>query len=204
VDTAHVPSETMADLLREDRVFEAGPEFQHAANVVDPWIYERAAADPESFWAGFAQQLYWKKPWDTVLEWNPPYAKWFVGGKTNACVNCVDRHIHSPRRNKAALIWEGENYETRTLTYWDLYREVNKAGNMLRSLGIRKGDRVAIYMPMMAEAVIAMLACARIGAVHSVVFGGFSPNPWPNGSTTPKPGCSSPPTAASGAAACCP
>ena len=166
---------SISDLLREDRRFEADLEFKEKANVNDPLVYERAAADPLKFWNEFALELEWKEPWKKVLEWNPPHAKWFVGGKTNLCVNCVDRHIRGPRRNKAALIWEGENYETRTMTYWDLYREVNKAGNMLRSLGVGKGDRVAIYMPMVPEAVVAMLACARIGAIHSVVFGGFSP-----------------------------
>src|SRR5688572_5564684 len=115
------------DLLREDRTFEAGAEFKKQANVNDPGIYAKAAADPEKFWADFARELYWKKPWDKVLDWQAPNAKWFVGGKTNACYNCVDRHIAGPRRNKAALIWEGEDDAQRTLTYWDLYREVSKA-----------------------------------------------------------------------------
>jgi acetyl-CoA synthetase len=172
--TGQIHLASISDLLREDRRFEASPEFKAKANANDPQVYERAAADPLKFWQDFALELHWKEPWTKVLEWNPPHAKWFVGGKTNICVNCVDRHIQGPRRNKAALIWEGENYETRTMTYWDLYREVNKAGNMLRSLGVGKGDRVAIYMPMVPEAVVAMLACARIGAIHSVVFGGFS------------------------------
>ena len=114
------------------------------------------------------------KPWDTVLEWKPPDAKWFVGGKLNASVNCVDRHIRTARRNKAAIIWEGEPGDRRTLTYWDLYREVNQFANALKSLGVKKGDRVAIYLPLIPELAIAMLACARIGAVHTVVFGGFS------------------------------
>nr|HPK04136.1 acetate--CoA ligase [Candidatus Sumerlaeota bacterium] len=169
-----VTQEAIADLLQEDRHFEPSDAFRAQANINDPTIYDRAAADPETFWADFAKELHWHEPWHTVLDWNPPHAKWFVGGRTNVCYNCVDRHIKGPRRNKAALIWEGENYDQRTLTYWDLYREVNKAGNMLRSFGVRKGDRVAIYLPMIPEAVIAMLACARIGAVHSVVFGGFS------------------------------
>ena len=141
----------------------------------DESLHRSAAADYEGFWAGEAATLQWEKPWDAVLEWTPPHAKWFTGGKLNACVNCVDRHIHGPRRNKAALIWEGEPGDRRTYTYWDLYREVNLAANMLRHLGVKKGDRVAIYLPMIPEAVIAMLACARIGAVHSVVFGGFRP-----------------------------
>ncbi len=167
--------ETIADLLHEERHFEPSEAFKAQANINDPGVYERAKANPEEFWSGFAKELYWKEPWTRVMEWDPPHAKWFVGGKTNLCYNCVDRHLDGPRRNKAALIWEGENHEHRTLTYWDLHREVCRAGNALRSLGVGKGDRVAIYMPMMPEAVIAMLACARIGAVHSVVFGGFSP-----------------------------
>jgi hypothetical protein len=114
-------------------------------------------------------------PWDTVLEWTPPHARWFTGGELNASVNCVDRHVATPRRNKAAIVWEGEPGDTRTLTYWDLYREVNQFANVLDRLGVKRGDRVAIYLPMIPEAVVAMLACARIGAVHSVVFGGFSP-----------------------------
>ena len=121
-----------------------------------------------------ARKLDWFKPWDKVLEWNPPHAKWFVGGKLNVSYNCLDRHIKNGLRNKAAIIWEGEPGEQRTLTYWDLYREINKFANVLKGLGVKKGDRVAIYMPMVPEAVIAMLACARIGAVHTVVFGGFS------------------------------
>jgi acetyl-CoA synthetase len=165
----------IADLLHEERQFEADPAFKAQANCRDPKVYETAAADPEAFWAGWAKQLFWEQPWDKVLDWKPPHAKWFVGGRTNICYNCVDRHVAGPRRNKAALIWEGENYESRTMTYWDLYRDVNKAANVLKKLGVGKGDRVAIYLPMVPEAVVAMLACARIGAVHSVVFGGFSP-----------------------------
>ncbi len=162
-------------LLQEHRTFPPSDSFRAAAHVSDDALHASAAADPEAFWAGEAATLQWEKPWDTVLEWTPPHAKWFTGGKLNACVNCVDRHIHGPRRNKAALIWEGEPGDRRTYTYWDLYREVNLAANMLRHLGVKKGDRVAIYLPMIPEAVISMLACARIGAVHSVVFGGFAP-----------------------------
>ena len=121
-----------------------------------------------------AGELEWTKPWSKVLEWEPPNARWFVDGKLNVSVNCVDRHVRTWRRNKAALIWEGEPGDTRTLTYWDLYREVNRFGNVLRKLGVGKGDRVAIYLPMIPELPIAMLACARVGAVHNVVFGGFS------------------------------
>jgi len=131
--------------------------------------------DPEAYWESWAQELEWFEPWETVLEWDPPHAEWFVGGKLNVAHNCLDRHLDGPRRNKAALIWEGEPGDTRTYTYWDLHREVSKFSNVLKELGVEKGDRVAIYMPMIPEAAIAMLACARIGAPHSVVFGGFSP-----------------------------
>lgn len=161
-------------LLREDRRFEPAPEFRAAANANDPAIYERAAADPEAFWAEWASKLDWFEPWDKVLEWKPPHAEWFVGGKLNAAYNCLDRHLTGARRNKAALIWEGEPGDARTYTYWDLHREVSKFANVLKSLGVEKGDRVGIYLPMIPEAVIAMLACARLGAAHSVVFGGFS------------------------------
>src|SRR5512134_966213 len=161
-------------LLREARTFPPTPAFRHPANVRDPKVYEEAERDPEGFWAGFARELEWMRPWDSVLDWQPPNAKWFVGGKLNASVNCVDRHARSARRNKAAIIWEGEPGERRTLTYWDLYRQVSMFANVLKSLGVRKGDRVAIYLPLIPELAIAMLACARIGAVHSVVFGGFS------------------------------
>ena len=162
-------------LLQENRKFEPPREFTGAANVASPGIYEEAARDPEKYWADQARELEWIKPWSKVLEWKPPHAKWFVGGKLNIAANCIDRHINGPRRNKAALIWEGEPGDQRTLTYWDLYREVSKFGNVLKKLGAKKGDRIAIYLPLIPEAAIAMLACARIGAIHSVVFGGFSP-----------------------------
>ncbi len=161
-------------LLHEARRFPPTEEFRRQANVNDPAIYEQANKDFEAFWARCAERLEWFQKWHTVLEWNPPYAKWFIGGKLNACYNCVDRHLKSWRRNKAALIWEGEPGEERVLTYGDLHREVQKFANVLKSLGVQKGDRVCIYMPMVPEVVIAMLACARIGAPHSVVFGGFS------------------------------
>jgi len=161
-------------LLQEHRRFEPAAEFRAAANANDPAIYARAAADPEAFWAEWAAKLDWFEPWERVLEWEAPYAKWFVGGKLNAAYNCLDRHLLDERRNKAALIWEGEPGDTRTYTYWDLHREVSKFANVLKSLGVARGDRVGIYLPMIPEAVIAMLACARIGAAHSVVFGGFS------------------------------
>jgi acetyl-CoA synthetase len=164
----------IADLLQEDRRFPPSAEFTAKAIVNDESIYQRAAADPEGFWAERAAELEWSTPWSRVLEWNPPHAKWFVGGRLNASVNCIDRHVRGPRRNKAAIIWEGEPGERRTLTYFDLYRQVSQFANVLKSLGIRRGDRVAIYLPLIPELAIAMLACARIGAVHSVVFGGFS------------------------------
>ncbi len=171
--SAATPSGLSA-LLAEKRVFKPSAAFRRQANISDPKIYERARRNPNKFWADFARELDWIKPWKKVLEWKPPHAKWFVGGKINASVNCLDRHLTGPRKNKAALIWEGEPGDQRTLTYRELYRDVNKFANALKSLGIRKGDRVSIYLPMIPEAIIAMLACARIGAVHSVVFAGFS------------------------------
>lgn len=137
-------------------------------------LLEEASQDREVFWAKQAECLDWFQPWDRVLEWNPPYAKWFACGKLNACYNCLDRHMATPIREKIALIWEGERGDSRTLTYEDLYREVNQFSNVLKSLGVQKGDKVAIYLPMVPEAVIAMLSCARLGAVHTVVFAGFS------------------------------
>jgi acetyl-CoA synthetase len=168
------PLAEIADLLQEDRTFAPAADFRARANVRDEEVYARAARDPEAFWAGFAQELEWSSPWSRVLEWNPPHAKWFVGGTLNASVNCVDRHVRGARRNKAALVWEGEPGDRRTLTYFDLYRQVSQFANVLKSLGVTRGDRVAIYLPLIPELAIAMLACARIGAVHSVVFGGFS------------------------------
>jgi acetyl-CoA synthetase len=161
-------------LLQEDRRFRPSEEFRAEAQANNPSIYTRAAADPEAFWASFAAELDWFERWSSVLEWKPPYAKWFVGGTLNVSYNCLDRHITSARRNKAALIWEGEPGDERVFTYWDLHREVSKFANALKQLGVQRGDRVAVYLPMIPEAAIAMLACARIGAPHSVVFGGFS------------------------------
>jgi acetyl-CoA synthetase len=162
-------------LLNETRKFAPSPEFKSAALVSDDSLRQRADKDPEGFWAEQASQLDWFKKWNKVLDWKPPHAKWFIGGKINVSVNCVDRHINSWRRNKAAFIWEGEPGDKRTLTYWDLYVEVQKFANVLKKLGVKRGDRVAIYMPLIPEVAIAMLACTRIGAIHSVVFGGFSP-----------------------------
>jgi acetyl-CoA synthetase len=162
------------DLLREDRTFEPSTAFRAHALLHDDSIYEEAERDPEAFWARMAAELEWSRPWDRVLDWKPPHAQWFVGGRLNVSVNCLDRQIRGARRNKAALIWEGEPGDRRTLTYFDLYRQVSAFAGVLKQLGIVKGDRVAIYMPLIPELAIAMLACARIGAVHSVVFGGFS------------------------------
>ena len=161
-------------LLQEDRTFPPPEEFVRQANINDPNVYAEAAKDPEAFWARFAGELDWFQTWDKVLEWNPPYAKWFLGGKLNASYNCIDRHLSSARRNKAAIIWEGEPGDRQVYTYWDLHREVCRFANGLKSLGVQKGDRVTIYLPMVPELPISMLACARIGAAHSVIFGGFS------------------------------
>ena len=137
-------------------------------------LYKESIDKPDTFWPKIAQQLHWFKPWKKVLQWKLPDAKWFVGGRTNMAFNCLDRHLATPRRNKAAIIWEGEPGDTRVLTYAELHREVCKFANALKNLGIQSGDRVAIYMPMVPELPIAMLACARIGAAHNVIFGGFS------------------------------
>jgi len=161
-------------LLKEKRTFKPPKAFAAQA-VAQPRIY-KDATNPVRFWEKEARALDWFKPWRKALEWKPPYAKWFVGGKLNVSYNCLDRHVAGPRRTKAALIWEGEPGDTRTLTYWDLYREVNRFAAALRQQGVRKGDRVTIYLPMVPEAAIAMLACTRIGAPHNVVFGGFSPD----------------------------
>ena len=164
----------LEDLLREDRAFAPPADFQVRAHVADPSIYAEAERDPEAFWGRLAGELEWSRGWDRVLDWQPPHAKWFVGGKLNASVNCLDRHVRGARRNKAALVWEGEPGDRRTLTYFDLYRQVSAFANVLKGLGIKKGDRVGMYLPLIPELVISMLACARIGAIHSVVFGGFS------------------------------
>jgi acetyl-CoA synthetase len=165
---------SLSALLEERRTFPPPDEFRRHANAGDPAIYDRAMRDPEAFWAEEAKKLDWFTPWQKVLDWNVPWAKWFVGGKLNVAYNCVDRHARSARRNKAAIIWEGEPGDSRVLTYGMLEREVNRFANALRSLGVAKGDRVAIYMGMVPELAIAMLACAKIGAPHSIVFGGFS------------------------------
>jgi acetyl-CoA synthetase len=165
-------------VLKENRVFEPRAEFRAQAHIksLDEYraLYQRSIDDPEGFWAEQAEALVWRKRWNKVLEWAPPFAKWFVGGELNLSENCLDRHVASWRKNKAAIVWEGEPGETRTLTYQQLLVEVCRFANALKGLGVQKGDRVGIYMPMIPEAAVAMLACARIGATHSVVFGGFS------------------------------
>ena len=166
---------TLEALLEESRRFPPPDGFRDTAHVRDGAVHERAAADPEAFWESYARELEWFREWDTVLDWSePPHARWFDGGRLNVAYNCLDRHLAGPRRNKAALVWEGEPGDVRTYTYWDLHREVSRFANVLKGLGVGRGDRVAIYLPMIPEAAIAMLACARIGAIHSVVFGGFS------------------------------
>ena len=161
-------------LLQERRTFEPPEDFAEQANLNDAAVYETASEDPDGWWASQAERLDWFEKWDTVLEWKPPHQKWFLGGKLNAAHNCVDRHAAAVP-DRVAYHWIGEpDDETRTITYKDLYEEVCRLANVLVDLGVRKGDRVAIYMPMIPELPAAMLACARIGAAHSVVFGGFS------------------------------
>ncbi|OGX43427.1 MAG: acetate--CoA ligase [Omnitrophica WOR_2 bacterium RIFCSPLOWO2_12_FULL_50_9] len=173
-NTTAVKQETVHVFLKEHRVFRPSEEFRRHALIKDETIYKEAERDREAFWAKWAGQLDWYKKWDKVLEWKLPFAKWFVGGKLNASFNCLDRHIEKGLGRKTAIIWEGEPGEQRILTYEDMYKAVNKLADVLKSLGVKKGDRVAVYMPMIPEIVMAMLACARIGAVHTVVFGGFS------------------------------
>src|SRR5437764_1197688 len=172
------PATNITSILKETRQFPPPPAFAAQAHVKSlaeyEKLYQKAERDPEGFWAEQEAALTWFKKWDKVLEWQEPHAKWFVGGKINACYNCVDRHLAGPRRNKAAIVWEGEPGDSRVLRYQDLHREVCKFANVLKKLGIKAGDVVTIYMPMVPELAIAMLACARIGAPHSVIFGGFS------------------------------
>jgi acetyl-CoA synthetase len=173
-----MPESNIESILDEFRVFPPPPEFASAAHVksMDEYdrMYNEAAADPEAFWAKQAEELHWFKKWDTVLEWDEPFAKWFVGGKINIAYNCLDRHLDTWRRNKAAIIWEGETGEIKTITYAQLHAEVSRFANVLKSLGVQTGDRVALYMPLIPALSVAMLACARIGATHTVIFGGFS------------------------------
>ncbi len=167
--------EPIQALLKEGRKFPPPKHFVKSAQIKSSSVYKEAKRDPVRFWERQAKQLRWMKPWKKALEWKLPYAKWFIGGKLNAADNCLDRHVEGPRRNKAALVWEGEPGDSRVLTYWDLYREVNQFASVLTRYGVKKGDIVTVYMPMVPELPIAMLACARLGAAHSVVFGGFSP-----------------------------
>jgi acetyl-CoA synthetase len=170
----------LSSTLHEHRVFPPPAEFAAKAHVKSleeyETLYRRSIEDPQRFWAEIASELHWFAPWTSVLDWNPPLARWFVGGKLNLCYNCVDRHALGDRKDKVAILWESEPGETRTLTYGELYLEVQKFANVLKGLGVRKGDRVAVYMGMTPELAIALLACARIGAVHSVIFGGFAAN----------------------------
>ena len=164
--------------LSENRVFKPSREFSKNARVSSMAQYRRMYKEsiekPASFWAREAKELHWQKRWNKVLEWKAPFARWFIGARLNVCENCVDRHLTNGRKNKAAIIWEGEPGDKRVLTYQQLHREVCRFANVLEANEIKAKDRVLIYMPMVPEAAIAMLACARIGAVHSVVFGGFS------------------------------
>jgi len=179
---AHDHDIAIESILKEKRRFKPDPAFVRKANIRGPAAYKKLCKEAERnyqrFWARLAKEhVDWFTPWKKVLDWKPPFAKWFIGGKTNVSYNCLDRHLEGPnawRRNKAALIWEGEPGDSRVLTFGDLHREVCKFANVLKGLGIKKGDRIAIYMPMVPELAIAMLACTRIGAVHSIIFGGFS------------------------------
>ncbi len=179
-NTEITPQVNIDSTLHEIRQFEPPKEFSERAHIKSREEYDRiytdSVKDPEKFWGGIASDLHWFKKWDKVLEWKTPWAKWFVGGQINLSYNCLDRHVQSWRRNKAAIIWEGEPGDSRTLTYQQLLAEVEKFSNVLKGLGVQKGDRIAIYMGMVPELPVAMLACARIGAVHSVIFGGFSAN----------------------------
>jgi acetyl-CoA synthetase len=165
---------TIEDYFSEEREFPPTPDFVSKAVVSDPGIYQKAEADWEGFWAEQAGGLDWFRPWDSVLDWDLPFARWFDGGTLNVSFNCLDRHVDAGRGDRVAFHWEGEPGDTRTITYAELLSEVSKFANVLRGLGVGRADRVAIYMPMIPELVVAMLACTRIGAVHSVVFGGFS------------------------------
>jgi len=177
---SHMPNTegSISSVLSEKRLFHPNPEFSESASIKSMNEYERmyrsAEEDPLKYWANVASNFHWFKKWDNVMEWDEPYSKWFIGGETNLCYNALDVHVNTWRKNKAAIIWEGEPGDQRTLTYLQLHREVNKFANVLKRRGVQKGDVVAIYMGMTPELVIAVLACARIGAVHNVIFGGFS------------------------------
>ncbi|HKE37664.1 MAG TPA: AMP-binding protein, partial [Candidatus Baltobacteraceae bacterium] len=167
-------SDAIEALFEESRRFPPSPDFAEQANAkVD--VYEEAERDYVAFWARWARELEWMKPFTTTLEWNEPFARWFADGELNASVNCLDRHVRNGLGDKIAFYFEGEPGDRRTITYRELLDDVGRFANGLRRLGIRKGDRVAIYMPMIPELPVALLACARVGAAHSVIFGGFSP-----------------------------
>src|SRR3984957_10142310 len=165
--------ENLSALLHESRTFAPPENLSKEANA-QPGIYAEAASDPLAFWEEQARRLDWAEPWSQVLQWDLPFARWFVGGRLNVAVNCVDRHVEAGLGDRVAFHWEGEPGDTRTITYRDLLDAVCQAANALSELGVRTGDKVAIYMPMIPEAVVSMLACARLGAPHTVVFGGFS------------------------------
>src|SRR6476619_2964627 len=168
-------TENIETLLKESRLYRPSARTTADAYIKDyETEYKKSIADPEAFWSRMAKELHWFSPWNKVLEWNYPWAKWFVGATCNIAYNCLDRHVASPRKNKAALIWVGENDQERVFTYAELYRQVNRCANALKKLGLNAGDRVTIYLPKIPEQVIAMLACARIGVIHSVVYSGFS------------------------------
>ena len=173
-----MPEKNIESALNEKRVFPPSAEFSSRAAINGLEAYEeisrKALEDPEGYWAGIASELHWFQPWTKVLEWELPFSKWFVGGKTNISYNCIDRHLATPRKNKIAILWEGEPGDVRALSYQMLHREVCKFANVLKSLGLQKGDRATLYMGMVPELAIAMLACARMGVTHNVVFGGFS------------------------------
>ncbi len=168
-------SEKIETLLKESRTYEPSAKTKAAAHIQNyDAEYKKSIADPEAFWSGVAKELEWFTPWNKVLEWNYPFAKWFVGATCNISYNCLDRHVKNGRTNKVAVIWVGENDTERVFTYGQLYRQVNRCANALKKLGLKKGDRVTIYLPKVPEQIVAMLACARIGAIHSVVYSGFS------------------------------
>ncbi len=167
--------EKLDSLQRTDRVVHPTSETKTHAYIQDyDMEYRKSIEDPEIFWGGVAQELEWFTPWNKVLDWKYPWAKWFVGGTCNISYNCLDRHVKTWRRNKVAVMWVGEQVEERVFTYGDLYRQVNRCANALKGLGLRKGDRVTIYLPKIPEQIVAMLSCARIGVIHSVVYSGFS------------------------------
>ena len=180
-------SPAIENLFSEGRTFPPPDDFKADALVTDRSLHEQAEQDLEGFWAEQAERLRWMKPWDRVLEWDLPFAKWFVGGQLNVSDNCLDRHVDAGGGDKVAYHWEGEPGDTRTITYEQLRDDVARFANALKSIGVQRGDRVNIYMGMVPELPVAMLACARLGAAHSVVFGGSRPTRCGTGSTTPRP-----------------